>query len=90
MYAEALAQKYDEGGALAFAVQYALTIGRLQDSHYTDEERKKFAELYAEKKLEGRNVEHAMHFATIYSEAARVLEMQGKARHIFAHMPGIT
>ena len=39
VYAQALAQKYDEGEALAFALQYALTMDRLQDSEYTDEER---------------------------------------------------
>ena len=78
VYAEALAEKYDEGAVLSYAVQYALTMDRLQDSEYTNEERKKFAELYAEKKVEGKNVEYAMSFAAMYSEAVRVFKMSGK------------
>ena len=63
VYAQALAQKYDEGKDLSFAVQYALTMDRLQDSHYSDGERKKFSELYAEKKVARENVEYAMNRA---------------------------
>ena len=78
VYAEALAQKYDEGAVLSYAVHYALTMDRLQETHYTDEERKKFSELYAEKKQEGKNADYAIYFASTYSEAVRVLKMTGK------------
>ena len=63
LYAEALAQKYDEGRDLSYAVQYAIAMNNLQGSvvGYTDEEKKTFAELYAEKKQEGKNAVELPH-----------------------------
>ena len=90
-YAEALAEKVDEGRDLSYAVPYAMVMSGLQkwDSPYTHEERKKFAELYAEKRQERQSAGvDSFVFVISYCSQLHSLKTRGKSdRYIRAYAP---